>query len=218
MSTGDTLQLYSYFRSSAAFRVRIALHVKGLAFDTNPVALLEYKQGTGDYLALNPQGLVPALYAEGTVLPQSLAIIEYLEERHPQPPLLPREPVARALVRSMALAVACDIHPLNNLRVLNYLREHIQLDKDSVAQWSQHWIATGFAALETQARIHSTAGRYCYGDALSIADVCLAPQMLNARRLQCDLGPYPTLTRICGHLETLPAFVRAAPENQPDAK
>ncbi|MET0984734.1 MAG: maleylacetoacetate isomerase [Steroidobacteraceae bacterium] len=218
MSTGDTLQLYSYFRSSAAFRVRIALHAKGLAFDTIAIALLENKQGSAEYLALNPQGLVPALYAEGTVIPQSLAIIEYLEERYPQPPLLPHEPVARALVRSMALGVACDIHPLNNLRVLNYLREHIQLDKDSVAHWSQQWIATGFAALEKHVRLHSTAGRYCYGDALSIADVCLMPQMFNARRLKCDLTPYPTLTRICRHLETLSAFVLAAPENQPDAK
>ncbi|MET0660328.1 MAG: maleylacetoacetate isomerase [Steroidobacteraceae bacterium] len=218
MSTSDSLQLYSYFRSSAAFRVRIALHAKGLAFDTLPIALLENKQGSAEYLALNPQGLVPALYAEGTVIPQSLAIIEYLEERYPQPPLLPQAPVARALVRSMALGVACDIHPLNNLRVLNYLREHIRLDQEDIAHWSQHWIATGFAALEIQARLHSPARRYCYGDALSIADVCLVPQMFNARRLKCDLTAYPTLTRICAHLETLPAFVHAAPENQPDAK
>ena len=218
MNTAPVLQLYSYFRSSAAFRVRIALHAKGLAFDTLATALLENKQRSPEYLAVNPQGLVPAIEAEGTVIPQSLAILEYLEERYPEPPLLPRDAIARALVRSMVLAIACDIHPLNNLRVLNYLREQLGLDKDGVTQWYHHWIALGFAALEIQARTHSAAGRYCHADALSMADVCLVPQMFNARRLQCDLAPYPTLTRISEHLETLPMFVQAAPENQPDAR
>lgn len=217
MSDAGSLQLYSYFRSSAAFRVRIALHVKGLPFATVSKALRQNEQRSAEYLALNPQGLVPALTTEDAVLSQSLAIIEYLEERYPEPPLLPRTPLARAQVRSMALAVACDIHPLNNLRVLVYLRERLQLDEDAVTHWYQHWIATGFAALEAQAASHSAARRYCYGDALSIADVVLVPQMFNARVYRCDLSAYPTLNEICAHLETLPAVVRALPQNQPDA-
>jgi maleylacetoacetate isomerase len=217
MSSEPTLQLYSYFRSSAAFRVRIALHVKELAFDTIGTHLLENRHRTPEYLSLNPQGLVPALGVEGTVLSQSLAIIEYLDERYPDPPLLPRDPLARAQIRSMTLAIACDIHPLNNLRVLNYLRDQFKLEEDIVMRWYHHWIATGFTALETQVRAFSANGRYCYGDAVSLADVYLVPQMFNARRFKCDVSAFSTLNRIVAHLEALPAFQRALPENQPDA-
>jgi maleylacetoacetate isomerase/maleylpyruvate isomerase len=218
VDTQRVFKLYSYFRSSAAFRVRIALHVKQVSFETVATSLLENEQHSPEYLALNPQGLIPALLTEGAVIPQSLAIIEYLEERYPHPPLLPADPVARAHVRSMALAVACDIHPLNNLRVLNYLRDEIGLDTTGVERWYRHWIATGFEALEAEARRHSSALRYCFADSLSLADVCLLPQMFNARRFNCDITGYPTLNRICAHLETLPAFVRAAPDRQPDAR
>lgn len=218
MSSEPTLQLYSYFRSSAAFRVRIALHIKELAFDTIGTHLPENRHRTPEYLSLNPQGLVPALGVEGTVLSQSLAIIEYLDERYPNPPLLPHDALARAQIRSMTLAVACDIHPLNNLRVLNYLREQFKLEEDIVMRWYHHWITTGFIALETQVRAFSANGRYCYGDAVSLADVYLVPQMFNARRFKCDVSAFPTLNRVVAHLETLPAFQRARPENQPDAQ
>jgi maleylpyruvate isomerase len=218
MTDATTLQLYSYFRSSAAYRVRIALHVKGLAFDTIGTHLLENRHRTPEYLSLNPQGLVPALGAEGTVLSQSVAIIEYLDERYPEPPLLPKDPIARAQIRSMTLAIACDIHPLNNLRVLNFLRDEFKLPETEVTRWYHHWIVTGFTALETQVRTHSTAGRYCYGDALSLADLHLVPQMFNARRFKCDTSAFPTLNRISAHLESLPAFQRAHPKLQPDAQ
>lgn len=217
MNPHPTLQLYSYFRSSAAFRVRIALHAKRLAFDTVATSLIDNRQRSPEYLSLNPQGLVPALATDGAVISQSLAIIEYLDERYPEPPLLPQDALGRALVRSMTLAVACEIHPLNNLRVLNYLREHAKLDDDGVSRWYRHWIAAGFAALEVLTRTHSSAARYCYADTLTVADIYLVPQMFNARRFKCDLTPYPTLTRISSHLETLDAFARAAPEQQPDA-
>ena len=212
MSTAPTLQFYEYARSSAAYRVRIALHAKGLSFDSIATDLLTSRHRTPEYLTLNPQGLVPALGVEGTVLSQSLAIIEYLDERYTAPAFLPRDPLARAQGRAMALGIACDIHPLNNLRVLNFLREEFKLDGDAVmGRWYPHWISTGFTALETEARTHSTSGRHCYGDALTLADIFLVPQMFNARRFKCDTSGFPTLNRICEHLETLPAFERARP-------
>jgi maleylacetoacetate isomerase len=211
------VKFYTYFRSSAAFRVRIALELKGLTYESAPKALLKGEHRTPDYLAENPQGLIPALAIDGAVLSQSLAIVEYLDERFPQPPLLPPDALGRAHVRSMALAVACDIHPLNNLRVLNYLRKEFSGDDAAVNDWYRHWIGTGFHGLEAMAREHSTRSRYCYGDAVSIADVCLAPQMYNARRFKVDLRPFPTLVAICTHLESLPAFAAARPEAQPDA-
>jgi maleylacetoacetate isomerase len=212
------MKLYTFFRSSAAYRVRIALNVKGLSYESIPKAFARNEHRAPDYLALNPQGLIPALQADGAVLSQSLAIIEYLDERHPNPPLLPADPLDRARVRSMALAIACDIHPLNNLRVLNYLRQALHQDDEGVNTWYRHWIGEGFRGLETQARDHSRAQRHCFGDSISIADVLLVPQMYNARRFQTDLTPFPTLCAISAHLESLPPFAAARPEVQPDAK
>jgi maleylpyruvate isomerase len=211
------MKLYTYFRSSAAFRVRIALNLKGIAYESLPTALLKNEHRTADYLALNPQGLVPALDTGAGVLSQTLAIIEYLEETHPTPPLLPADPTGRARVRSLALAIACDIHPLNNLRVLNYLRHELAQNKDKVNQWCRHWIGEGFKGIEASAREYSTAGNFIHGDAVSMADVCLLPQLVNARRVDTDLTPFPTLVKIGRHLESMPAFANARAEVQPDA-
>ena len=211
------MKLYTYFRSSAAFRVRIALNLKGLAHDAVPVDLRPSAHRRPDYLTKNPQGLIPALEVGGAVIAQSLAIIEYLEEPHPHPPLLPRAAIDRARVRSMACAIACDIHPLNNLRVLNYLRSPLGHDRVAVDTWYRHWIDEGFRGLEEEAKRASGDGRHLFGTGLTLADVCLVPQMFNARRLECNVEPFPTLRGICSHLETLPAFVRAAPDAQPDA-
>jgi maleylacetoacetate isomerase len=212
------MKLYTFFRSSAAFRVRIALNLKGLQYESAPKHFARNEHRTQEYLALNPQGLIPALAVDGVVLSQSLAIVEYLNDRHPQPPLLPADPLDRARVRSMALAIACEIHPLNNLRVLNYLRSDLKQDDEGVGTWYRHWVSEGFGGLEQQAREFSAGGRYCFGDAVSLADVCLVPQMFNARRFNADLTPFPTLTGISAHLESLPAFAAARPEVQPDAR
>jgi len=212
------MKLFNYFRSSAAFRVRIALNLKGLDYEYASKAFAKNEHRAADYLALNPQGLIPALDVDGTVLSQSLAIVEYLNDLHPQPPLLPADPLARAQVRSMALAIACDIHPLNNLRVLNYLRQDLAQNDEGVSTWYRHWVAEGFRGLELQVAKHSSARRHCFGDSLSLADVCLVPQVYNARRFKCDLTPFPTLVAISTHLESLPAFDTARPEVQPDAQ
>lgn len=212
------MQLYTFFRSSAAFRVRIALNLKGQSYESIPKAFAKNEHRAQDYLALNPQGLIPALATEGVVLSQSLAIIEYLDERYPTPAFLPVDPIARARVRSMTLAIACEIHPLNNLRVLNYLRKELQQDDTGVNTWYRHWVSEGFKGLEIQAREYSTSGRHCCGDSISIADICLVPQMFNARRFETDLSPFPTLVGISKHLESLPEFDAAKPERQPDAK
>ncbi|HEX4268415.1 MAG TPA: maleylacetoacetate isomerase [Steroidobacteraceae bacterium] len=211
------MKLYTYFRSSAAYRVRIALNFKGIDYESLAVDLRPAAHRLPDYLALNPQGLIPALADGDTVISQSLAVIEYLEESHPEPPLLPRSPLDRARVRSLALAVACDIHPLNNLRVLNYLRSPLGQGEAAVDAWYRHWIAEGFRGLEEEARRASGDGRHMFGTAVTLADVCLVPQMFNARRFKCNLEPFPGLRTICAHLETLPAFSRAAPDAQPDA-
>ncbi len=211
------LKLYTLFRSSAAYRVRIALNVKKLAYESIQTALIKGEHRRPEYLALNPQGLIPALEIDGAVLSQSIAIIEYLNERHPDPPLLPSDPLGRAHVRSLALAIACDIHPLNNLRVLNYLRDRLAQSEETMNAWYRHWVEEGFRGLEIELRRHSKSSRFCYGDAVSMADVCLVPQVFNARRFKVDLAPFPTITAISAHLESLPEFAAARPEVQPDA-
>lgn len=221
-----SLRLYSYWRSSAAFRVRIALALKGLDYEYVPKHLLRDggEQRKPDYLAVNPQGLVPALADDGFVIPQSLAICEYLEEIHPEPRLLPGSARDRATVRGMALAIACDTHPLNNLPVLGYLRREFEADEAAVNRWVAHWIDRGFAGLERWvasvpgAPSAASGQRYCFGSQVTLADVCLAPQMFNARRFKVDVTPYPRLVAISAHLESLPAFIAARPDNQPDAE
>lgn len=210
------MRLYSYYRSSAAYRVRIALNVKGVDYETVTVDLPGGAHRSPEFRAVNPQATIPTLDDGGTILWQSLAIIEYLDARYASPRLIPAEPVARARVQALAQLIACEVHPLNNLRVLNYLRRELALDEAGVAKWYSHWIAEAFAPLETFVGQWS-GGRYCFGDALSLADVYLVPQMYNARRFNCDLKPYPTLVRIAQALEQEPAFARAAPEVQPDA-
>jgi maleylacetoacetate isomerase len=214
------LRLHTYWRSSAAYRVRIALALKGLAYESLPRHLLRDggEQRRADYLALNPQGFVPALEHDGTVITQSLAICEYLEERFPAPPLLPAGARERAAVRAMALAVACDIHPLNNLRVLQYLRSELGQDEAGVGRWARHWIARGFDALEQLVARHTGDGRHCFGGSVTLADVCLVPQVANARRVQLDLAPWPRIAAAATHLESLPEFAAARPEAQPDAE
>jgi maleylacetoacetate isomerase len=208
------MKLYNYFRSSAAYRTRIAFNLKGIQPDTVEIDLRAgaNDQQKQDYRSINPQALVPALTVEGTTIAQSLAIIEYLDETHPDPPLMPRSPVNRARVRAMALAIACDLHPLNNLRVLNYLRSPLGQDEETVNAWYRHWIAVGFGGLEQEARRATGDGRHMFGQSVTIADIYLVPQMFNARRFKCDLEPYPTLRAICAHLESLPAFAKAAPQ------
>lgn len=214
------MRLYDYFRSSAAYRVRIALNLKGVVPDERTFVHLRMgSQRAQDYLALNPQGLVPALALDdGTVLTQSLAIVEYLEEAHPQPPLLPADAEGRARVRSIALSIACEIHPLNNLRVLNYLVGTLGVSREQKDGWYRYWIDVGFEALEKRLARDPATGRFCHGDAPTLADVCLVPQMANARRFSIDLAPYPTLVRIETECNALPAFADAAPAKQPDAE
>jgi maleylacetoacetate isomerase len=214
------VKLYTYWRSSAAYRVRIALELKALPYESVPKHLLRDggEQRRADYLELNPQGLIPGLEDEGFFLGQSLAICEYLEEIRPEPPLLPTDPQDRATVRSMALAIACDIHPLNNLRVQQYLRDELGQGEEDVARWTRHWMSRGFAALEVLVARHSADDRHCFGTSVTLADVCLVPQMYNARRARVDLSPYPRLVAVNTHLENLTAFAAARPEAQPDAE
>ena len=211
------MKLYDYFRSSAAYRVRIALNLKGLAPQREFVHLRKGAQRGEDYLAVNPQGLVPALVTDdGTVLTQSLAIVEYLDETVPSPPLLPRDPLERARVRSLAQAIACDIHPIDNLRVLRYLLHTVGVEEAQKDAWYKYWIDVGLEALETAVSRDRATGRFCHGDAPTLADICLVPQLANARRVDMDLSPYPTLVRIDAECQKLPAFANAAPQRQPD--
>ncbi len=214
------MKLYTYFRSSAAYRVRIALNLKGLAYDAVPVHLVRSggEQHQAEYRSINPAGLVPALEEGGEVLTQSLAILEYLEETHPEPPLLPGDAVQRARIRALALAIACDIHPINNLRVLQYLTREFGADEAGKASWYRHWVEIGLAAVEAMLEDGPKEARFCFGDVPTLADVCLVPQVFNARRFQCDLSAMPRIARVVAHCETLEAFRLAAPENQPDAE
>ena len=203
-------RLYDYFRSSACYRVRIALNLKGVDYEAVPVNLLEGDQRAEDYRARNPQGFVPLLEVDGIRLTQSLAIIDWLEARHPEPRLLPAEPADRAHVLALALAVACDIHPLNNLRVLKYLSGPLSQPQEARDAWYRHWVAEGLAALEAMAA--PRAGRFLLGEAPTLADICLVPQMFNARRFEVPLDPYPTLVRADAEANRLEAFAAAHPD------
>jgi maleylpyruvate isomerase len=208
------LQLYNYFRSSASFRVRIALNLKELTYQDIPVHLLSNggEHNTSQYQLLNPQGLVPTLLDNEKVISQSLAIIEYLEDLHPEKPLLPTDAYQKAQVRSFALSIAADIHPLNNLRVLQYLTKELGLSEEQKASWYKHWIDKGISALEKNLVAQKNAGDYCFGNTPTLADICLVPQIYNARRYACDLSTYPTISRIDAHCQTHPAFLNAWPQ------
>lgn len=211
---------YGYFRSSAAFRARIALNLKGIKPELRFVHLLKDggQQHGAEYKALNPQELIPALVHDGHTITQSLAIVEYLDEIVPEPAILPRDAAGRARVRSIAYQIACDIHPVNNLRVNQYLKSTFGADADAQAAWQRHWIALGFAALETMLARDPQTGKFCHGDTPTIADICLIPQMANAQRVNLDLSLYPALMRIEAHALATPAFDAALPKNQPDAE
>ncbi len=213
------MNLYGYFRSSASFRVRVALNLKGLPYDSTAVHLRKDggQQHAPAFRALNPAALVPVLDDDGRVMTQSLAIIEYLEETHPQPPLLPQDAVQRAYVRSVALAIACDIHPLNNLRVLRYLVKTLGVSEEQKNAWYRHWVEQGLAALEARIVADNRAGQYALADSVTLADVMIVPQIFNAQRMDCSLESVPTLMRIFEHCMRLPAFIDAHPSKQPDA-
>ena len=211
------MKLYTFFRSSAAFRMRIALNYKGLAYEALPVSLPKNEHKLEGYLALNPQGLVPALEDGGNILVQSLAMMEYLEETHPLPPLLPATAADRAYVRAVAQIIACEIHPLNNLRTLRYIKQRFALDEEGVNQWYRHWIVDGLGGLEAYVAGAKKSGKYCCRDQITLADCCLVPQVFNAQRYQCELAPYPEIMRIFGECMQLDAFIAAQPSKQPDA-
>jgi maleylacetoacetate isomerase/maleylpyruvate isomerase len=211
------VKLYTYFRSSAAFRVRIALNLKGLKYEPVFVHLAKGEHRQPQYASVNPQALLPTLELDdGKRLTQSLAIIEWLEEKHPTPPLLPKDALARARVRSLAFLVASEIHPLNNLRVLQHLKRALNQTQDQIDTWYRHWIADGLGKLE--ADLAATSGKFCHGDAPTMADCCLVPQIFNAKRYQSDLAPYPTTMRVFENCMKLEAFDRAQPSQQPDAE
>lgn len=213
------MELYTYFRSSAAYRVRIACALKGISPTPHYVHLLKNggEQKSEAYRDINPNQTVPTLVTENGAITQSLAILEYLEERYPNPPILPVHSQNRAFVRSLALTIACDIHPINNLRVLQYLTGTLGIDDAAKTAWYQHWVIQGLTAIEAQLTKHSGVGDFCHGDQPTIADICLIPQLYNARRFQIDLSPFPTLTRIEANCLLLPAFADSAPEKQKDA-
>jgi maleylacetoacetate isomerase len=213
------VKLYTFFRGSSPFRVRIALNLKGLAYESAFVHLGKGEQRKPEYAAVNPQSLVPALELDdGQVLTQSLAILEYLDEVRPQPPLLPRDALGRARVRALSLIVACEIHPLNNARTLAYLRKGMRHSEEEVNEWYRHWVADGLAKLEGSLVRFPGTGRFCHGDAPTMADCCLVPQVFNAKRYACDSAPYPTVMRIFDECMKLEAFDRAQPAKQPDAE
>jgi maleylpyruvate isomerase len=214
------MKLFGYFRSSAAFRVRIALNLKGLDYEQASIHLRKNQQFGSDYIKLNPQALVPALEDDGhLVLSQSLAIMEYLEETRPKPALMPKTPLERARVRSIALMIACDIHPIDNLRVLRYLADPLRHDEKAVETWFNHWIRLGFDAIERRLSAEAGTGRFCHGDTPGLADCCLVPQVVNAQRHKSfDFTPYPTIMRIFETCRAVPQIAAAFPERQPDAE
>jgi maleylacetoacetate isomerase len=212
------MKLYTFFRSSASFRVRIALNQKGLAWEHAGVSLPGGEHQQPGYKSVNAQGLVPTLEDGGRLLAQSLAIIEYLDEAHPGPRLMPADPLDRHYVRAVSQIIACEIHPLNNLRTLKYVRKSYGLDDEGVNVWYRHWIAEGFEMLETYLNRERKHGKYCFRDQVTMADCCLVPQVFNAQRYDCDLKPYPTVMKLHEECMKLDAFVRAQPSQQPDAK
>lgn len=214
------MKLYTYFRSSAAYRVRIALNLKGLPYEAVPVHLLKGggEQLSDSYRKINPSKLVPALQDERGTLTQSLAILEYLEETHPDVPLMPADPLGRARVRELAQIIACDIHPLNNLRVLRYLVHEMGVSDELKTQWYKHWVTDGLAALEAHLARDPGTADFCHGETPTLADCCLVPQVFNAQRFDIDLAPYPNVARINANCVQLPAFQHAHPSQQPDAE
>ncbi len=211
------MKLYSYFRSSASFRVRIALNLKGLPYDYEAVHLVRGEHRQASYSAISPDGLVPLLEDGGEHLSQSMAIIEYLDETHPQPPLLPADAVGRARVRALAQSIACEIHPLNNLRVLKYLVHELKVDEEAKNAWYRHWVREGLTAFERQLA-QGPVGPFCHGDAPTLADCCLVPQIFNARRFGCDLDGLPRTLAAFDACMQLDAFQRAQPSRSPDAE
>ena len=210
--------LHNFFRSSASVRVRAALNLKGVDYDHVSYVLRAGEHRSPDFLAINPQGLVPALQLDDdTILTQSLAIIEYLDERYPAPALLPEDPLDKAWVRSLAQSIACDVHPLNNLRVLTYLDDTLNVDADGVSRWFRHWVDESFGPLEATLAQDSRRGRFCYRDAPTLADICLFAQVANNRRFDVDMSRYPTLQGIYDHCLESTAFKDALPENHPHA-
>lgn len=211
------MKLYGYYRSSTSYRTRIVLNLKGIGYEYVPVALDRGEQHGETFRELNPMGAVPALAADDGLFVQSPAIIEYLEERHPEPALLPADPAGRARVREIAALIACDIHPVNNLRIMRYIGEHYGQDRAGIGEWYAHWIHAGFGPLERLLAARSAAGRYCIGDTVTLADAYLVPQVYNARRFGVPLDDYPTIGSVDAHCAALPAFEAAHPDRQPDA-
>lgn len=210
------MELFGYFRSSAAYRVRVALNIKQLAYDHVGVSLLAGAHKDADYLDKNPQGFVPYLTDGDVTMGQSMAMLEYLEETYPDPALLPGDAAGRARVRQIAGIVASDIHPLDNLRVLKYITAELGVSEAQKTTWYHHWILEGFKAIEAMLQ-QGAESDFCHGNQVSFADICLVPQVYNARRFNCPLDEFPTIVRIVDHCNEMPAFIRALPENQPDA-
>jgi len=209
------MKLTTYFRSTAAYRVRIALNLKEVKYELNPLNLFTGEQRSNDFINVNPDGLLPVLETNEGTLTQSMAILEYLEETQTAVKLLPDDPIQRALIRALAQTIVSDIHPLNNLRVQKYLSTEMGVDDDNKLKWYQHWVATGFKALEK--RLADSADQYCVGNTVSLADICLIPQVYNANRFNCPMNDYPTINRLNQECLKLDAFARAAPDLQPDA-
>ncbi len=212
------MKLYNYYRSSASYRVRIVASVKGIDYEYVSINLARGESRAASFEALNPQGRVPTLEVDGKLIGQSLAICEYLEETHPNPPMLPRDPAGRARVRSLALAVACEIHPIGGGRAQSYLAKEFNASDAQRAEWSRHWMAEGFRSIESMLTGSKETGRFCHGDSPTIADAFLVPQVYNARLAKVDMTAFPTIQRICDECDKVEAFERARPERQPDAK